>query len=141
MVGLGCGARSYTRAVHYSDDFAVGRTPIRGILEAWVDRPAASFTAAHHGIALDGEEQRRRWVIQSLGHADGLDRAAYAARFGTSVDHDFAAELAELRGQGLLTDDGERLAPTAEGFAWADCVGPWLYSREVRARMRELELR
>lgn len=141
MVGLGCGARSYTRAVHYSDDFAVSRRSVRGILEAWVERAAASFDQAHYGAHLDAAEQRRRYLIQSLGHADGLDRASYAARFGTTVEHDFPRELAELAGAELIAERDDRIVPTARGFAFADVVGPWLYSREVQRRMQEFELR
>ena len=34
MLGLGCGARSYTRALHYSREFAVGREGVTDILRA-----------------------------------------------------------------------------------------------------------
>jgi len=40
MVGLGCGARSYTRALHYSGEYAVGATGVREILAAYIAKAA-----------------------------------------------------------------------------------------------------
>ena len=40
MVGLGCGARSYTRGLHYSREYAVGAAAIRGILADYCARSA-----------------------------------------------------------------------------------------------------
>lgn len=38
MVGLGCGARSYTRGLHYSLDYAVGPKGIKGIIADYLAR-------------------------------------------------------------------------------------------------------
>lgn len=130
MVGLGCGARSYTTALHYSFDYAVGVRHVRGILDDYLSRPEEDFDAAEVGFALDGAEQRRRWLLKSLLRAEGLSATGYLARFGTAVDDDFPA-LARLRDAGYL--DGHRL--TAEGLARSDAIGPWLVSAGVRAAM------
>ncbi|MER7005746.1 STM4012 family radical SAM protein [Dactylosporangium sp. NPDC000555] len=130
MVGLGCGARSYTSALHYSFDYAVGVRQVRGILDDYLSRPEWDFDAAEVGFALDGTEQRRRWLLKSLLRAEGLDADRYLARFGTAVDDDFPA-LARLRDAGYL--DGHRL--TAEGLAHSDAIGPWLISAGVRTAM------
>ncbi|GAA2370916.1 STM4012 family radical SAM protein [Dactylosporangium salmoneum] len=130
MVGLGCGARSYTSALHYSFDYAVGVRPVRAIIEDYLARPEDDFAFAEVGFALDGAEQRRRWLLKSLLRAEGLDAGRYAARFGTGVDEDFPA-LARLRDAGYV--DGHRL--TAEGLAHSDAIGPWLISAGVRAAM------
>jgi coproporphyrinogen III oxidase-like Fe-S oxidoreductase len=130
MVGLGCGARSYTSALHYSFDYAVGVRHVRGILADYLSRPEEDFDAAEVGFGLDGAEQRRRWLLKSLLRAEGLDAARYLARFGTAVDDDFPA-LQRLRDAGHLA--GHRL--TAEGLAHSDAIGPWLTSAGVRAAM------
>ncbi|WP_433608646.1 STM4012 family radical SAM protein [Dactylosporangium sp. CA-139114] len=130
MLGLGCGARSYTRALHYSFDYAVGVAHVRGILADYLARPAADFDVAEVGFALDAAEQRRRWLLKSLLRAEGVDPAGYSARFGTSVDDDFPA-LAGLRDAGYA--EGHRL--TAEGLAHSDAIGPWLISAGVREAM------
>ena len=139
MLGLGCGARSYTRGVHYSTEWAVGARGVRDIIDRWVQREEADFAVADHGIVLDASEQRRRWLILSLLSDEGLDLAAYRARFGDPVDADFP-ELAELAPKGLAEQRGDILALTHTGLARADAIGPWLYSSEVRTRMAEYEL-
>ncbi|WP_433048570.1 STM4012 family radical SAM protein [Dactylosporangium sp. CS-033363] len=130
MVGLGCGARSYTTALHYSFDYAVSVRQVRGILDDYLARPESDFDVAEVGFALDAQEQRRRWLLKSLLRAEGLDAAAYRARFGTAADDDFPA-LERLRAAGYA--EGHRL--TADGLAHSDAIGPWLVSADVRAAM------
>ena len=70
--------------------------------------------------------------MKSLLRADGVSRAGYAERFGSTVDDDFP-QLLELAGSGHLDFDAVRL--TAEGLAYSDAIGPWLVSPGVRAAM------
>ncbi|SNQ47483.1 Oxygen-independent coproporphyrinogen-3 oxidase [Frankia canadensis] len=138
MVGLGCGARSYTSALHYSFEYAVGARQVRAIIDDYVratdvDRPRVGF-------ALDDDERRRRHLVQSLLQADGLDRAAYRARFGTAADAalDTSAELTGLAARGWLAEHGpSTLRLSAEGLARSDAVGPALFSPRVRALMTD----
>ncbi len=139
MVGLGCGARSYTRGVHYSSEWAVGARGVRDIIDRWVQRSDAELGVADYGFVLDAGEQRRRWLILSLLSDDGLDLAAYASRFGAPALAHFP-ELAELAPRGLATATPSTIQLTADGLARADAIGPWLYSDDVRTRMREYEL-
>lgn len=133
MVGLGCGARSYTTALHYSFDYAVGVSQVRAVLDDYLARPPEDFRYAEFGFRLDETEQRRRWLLKSLLRADGVDRAAYRARFGTSIAEDFP-QLKMLVDRGWAIDDGCRLTPA--GLARSDAIGPWLTSAEVREAMR-----
>ncbi|MFF6988888.1 STM4012 family radical SAM protein [Streptomyces sp. NPDC010273] len=138
MIGLGCGARSYTSALHYSFDYAVGMHEIRGIIDDYVT--TADFTRAEVGYRVDGHEARRRHLLQSLLQAEGLSVADYRARFGSSPDDDFGTELDRLTGRGWLTGPaGERLVLTPEGLAHSDAVGPELFSPEVRSAMAAYE--
>jgi oxygen-independent coproporphyrinogen-3 oxidase len=134
MVGLGAGARSYTRALHYSTEYAVGRSGVRAIIEEYVQRPEAELRRASYGFALDAGERRRRWVIQSLLLCEGLDRAAYRQTFGGDVLGDLP-QLDELLASGLATASPERLWLSADGIERSDAIGPWLASDAVRARM------
>jgi oxygen-independent coproporphyrinogen-3 oxidase len=133
MVGLGCGARSYTRRLHYSLDYAVRPGGVRAIIADYLARDAAQFAAADHGFELDAGEQRRRYLLQSVLHADGLDAARYAARFGTDPAADFP-ELETLADAGLFRYDAGSWRPTPLGLERADAVGPWFFSPAVRAR-------
>jgi oxygen-independent coproporphyrinogen-3 oxidase len=137
MVGLGCGARSYTSALHYSFDYAVDMRRIRGIVDDYVSRPAESFARAEVGRRMDADEARRRHLLQSLLQAEGMEVAGYTARFGTPPAEHFPAELAAFAGSGWL-DEGAapgRLRLSAEGLAHSDAVGPALFSPAVRAAM------
>jgi oxygen-independent coproporphyrinogen-3 oxidase len=141
MLGFGVGARSYTRALHYSEDWAVGNASIKDIVGGWIERSDESFAVARHGIELDADEQRRRWLIQSLLQREGLALAEYQRRFASSAFADFADELEQLCAHGLLDHQDDHLRPTARGLEWADAIAPWLYSEAVRAASREFELR
>ncbi len=141
MLGFGVGARSYTRTLHYSDAWAVGAAGVRSIVADWIARSDAQLAQAWYGIELDGEEQRRRWLIQSLLQHEGLVLADYQARFGSDALSDFATQLNGLLEHGLLVRAPQCLQPTPRGLEWSDAIGPWLYSAVVREASREFELR
>lgn len=138
MVGLGCGARSYTRTLHYSSEYAVGVNGIHGIIESY--SKCANFTLAGYGFYLSTDEERRRFVIKSLLRADGLELGSYLQRFGGSVLEDFP-QLAELSSEGLASVDSETLKLTEAGLELSDAIGPWLYSDNVHELMMLYELR
>ncbi|GIJ43193.1 coproporphyrinogen III oxidase [Virgisporangium aliadipatigenens] len=130
MVGLGCGARSYTRALHYSFDYAVSVREVRGVLDDYLNRRPEEFAFAEYGFALDAGEQRRRWLLKSLLRAEGVDADAYRRRF-----REDPPALPELVERGWATGDGTRLTP--QGLAHSDAIGPWLVSDAVRHAMAE----
>ena len=139
MIGLGPGARSYTTALHYSTPWAVTRAAVARIVEDWTQTDTTRFAHAWHGIHLTEEEQRRRFVIMSLLHAEGLDLDAYEWRFQSSVFTDLPG-LHELVDDELaviaMGDDSEVLCLTSAGFERSDAIGPWLVSEKVARRMR-----
>ncbi|GLX01180.1 STM4012 family radical SAM protein [Microtetraspora sp. NBRC 16547] len=141
MVGLGCGARSYTRDLHYSYEYAVSARHVRAIIDEYVRLPRAEFEVANVGFRMDDEDLRRRHVVQSLLQADGLSRADYLKRFGTDVFADFDEELTRFAGEGWLEVDDHLLRLTAEGLAHSDAVGPALFSGLVRKLMDGYEER
>lgn len=139
MVGLGAGARSYTERVHYCTEYAVGRRGVAAILEDFVERDDAAHRHAQYGIRLQLEEQKRRHVILSLLTEEGIDPTFYRRRFQTDVFEDFPQISTLLEADLAARDSAVRL--TARGLERSDAIGPWLYSRDVRARMQEYELR
>lgn len=146
MIGLGCGARSYTAALHYSFDYAVSTHEVRGIIDAYT--ATQDFSRAEIGFRLSEDERRRRHLLQSLLQAEGLDEAEYASKFGSHAREDFARELGLLRERGLLAEApvasspaAARLRLTPEGLAWSDAIGPMLFSDPVRAAMRAYALK
>ncbi|MGC5038623.1 STM4012 family radical SAM protein [Streptomyces sp. DT190] len=138
MIGLGCGARSYTAGLHYSFDYAVGMQEIRAIIDDYV--AATDFSHAEVGYAMDAHEARRRHLLQSLLQAEGLRLDDYRARFGVAPADDFGPELAAFAERGWLADgDSETLRLSPEGLAHSDAVGPALFSPAVRAAMAAYE--
>ncbi len=131
MVGLGPGARSYTRELHYSTEYAVGQTGVRRIIESFAD---LAYHEAGYGIRLDRREQKRRFLIKSLLRVEGVSAELYRARFGTDVwtDHPQLRELGSLL---------EELRLTPAGLERSDTIGPWLYSAAVEARMEGYQLK
>ncbi|MFC5813703.1 STM4012 family radical SAM protein [Nonomuraea harbinensis] len=129
MVGLGCGARSYTSRLHYSFEYAVGARQVRAIIDDYVSRD--DFGVANVGFVLSAAERGRRHLIQSLLQVEGLDRGFYRARFGTDVLDDFP--LDRFGDRLVLEPSVVRL--TAEGLAYSDGIGPALFSPEVKALM------
>lgn len=144
MLGLGPGARSYTQALHYSSDYAVGRSSIVQIVQEFSSRDDAHMSYAHYGVRLEIEDQQRRYLIKSLLRSDGLDRAAYRERFGEDCLTQWP-QLGELIEHGMATfepEDGAAealLRPTLKGLEWSDAIGPWLYSEDMRHRMAEFD--
>jgi oxygen-independent coproporphyrinogen-3 oxidase len=134
VIGLGCGARSYAPSLHYSAEYAVGRAGVLAILEDYVARPQAAFAAADYGIVVEEREQRRRFLLLSLMQHTGVDRNAYAHRFGGEAADDFP-ELTVLARRGLATLEASAITLTTAGLERSDVIGPWLYSADMRRRM------
>lgn len=139
MVGVGCGARSYTQRLHYSREYAVSATGVRAILDDYGQRDAASFRDANYGFWLDDEERKRRFLIQSLLQSAGLSFDAYCAQFESAALDD-VEQLQELAALELATDDGKYLRLNDAGLERADVIGPWLASARVVDQMTEFAL-
>jgi oxygen-independent coproporphyrinogen-3 oxidase len=138
MIGLGCGARSYTSTLHYSFDYAVSMREIRGIIDDYT--ATEDFSHALHGRRVDEDEARRRHLLQSLLQAEGLPVAEYRLRFGSDPYDDFRSEIGTLAAREWLADrDEDRLRLSAEGLAHSDAIGPEFFSPAVRDAMAAYE--
>jgi oxygen-independent coproporphyrinogen-3 oxidase len=137
MVGLGCGARSYTTSLHYSFEYAVGARHVRAIIDDFTRE--TDFGTARVGFSLNEDERRRRHLIQSLLQAEGLHRGDYRERFGTEAASDF--DLTEFRERGWLEENATVLRLTPEGLAHSDSIGPALFSPRVSGLMTSYEAR
>lgn len=142
MVGLGAGARSYTQGLHYASSYAVDRASTRRIIEDYIAQTPEQRRHAHHGFVLNADEQRRRYLIQSLLTLPGLDSTLYQQRFGSSLWTDWpllqellTLGLAECVPAGAEADAPPLLRLTAQGVAQSDIIGPWLMSPQVKALM------
>jgi coproporphyrinogen III oxidase-like Fe-S oxidoreductase len=140
MVGLGCGARSYTRDLHYSFDYAVSVAGVRAVIADYLRQSSDDLAHAEVGYRLDGAEQRIRWLVKTLLRVEGCDRSAWRDRFGSELDTDLP-QLAGLAERGWLVENAETVSLTEDGLAHSDAVGAVLTSPAVAAAMREYPLR
>ncbi|MFD0590223.1 STM4012 family radical SAM protein [Paenibacillus sp. GCM10027627] len=132
MIGLGCGARSYTQGVHYATRYGVSRSATESIIEDYVS--ASDYTKADYGFILDGDESRRRFILKAILHIEGLEMRAYKERFGTNPLEDYP-ELEKLALTGLAVAEEGIFRLTPEGLAHSDAIGDWLISPHVRSLM------
>jgi len=138
MIGLGPGARSYTRSFHYSTDFAVSRASVMAVLAAYVQKTKAAFGQASNGIELTVADQQLRYLLKSLLRTEGLDRTRFRSLYAADPLEVFPT-LKTLENSGLITCDATRITPTAAGLERSDAIGPWLYAPDVAERMRTFE--
>ena len=113
MLGLGCGARSYTRELHYSTPYAVGSSGVGRILRDY--QQEQDFGQARFGYRLDPDEQRRRTALLDLLSEEGLNLEAYP-------------EFRSL----LHPDEVDHGRLTALGRERADEIGPRFFSPQVQ---------
>ena len=136
MVGLGAGARSYTRSVHYSSEYAVGRTGVLEIIRGYLGQDDSEFDRVDYGFELDVKEQQRRYILKSLLRADGLALCDYRNYFGSEARSDFP-QLDELLESDLALVVNGTLQLLPAGLDLSDAIGPWFYSDSVKQKIVE----
>lgn len=141
MIGLGCGARSYTRDMHYSFDYAVDATQVRAIIDDFVERSIDQFRYAECGIVMTDDERRRRHLLQSVLQAQGMPIEDYLQRFGVRPQQHFGSVLDRWCDRGWLEADDALLRLTDEGLAHSDALGPEVFSPDVAVAMSAYERR
>jgi oxygen-independent coproporphyrinogen-3 oxidase len=138
MVGLGAGARSYTRALHYSTPWRMVARNIRGMVEEYGAKMRANDIGVSYSFALDADERRRRFVIQSLLF-DGLEVPAFRREFAVCPREVYADLWEALLAEGCVRDDGTHIRLGPRGIRHADIVGQLFFSERVRRLMDEYE--
>src|SRR5262249_16878956 len=135
MLGLGCGARSYTSRLHYSSRFAVESAGVHALLDDWMRRTEDDFLTADWGGRLSTDDRRRRFVIQSLLIRAGLAIGDYCRLFSDDLLASFP-ELDQLTNVGLVErcEDVWKLTPL--GLELSDIIGPSFYSSRCRSRLK-----
>jgi oxygen-independent coproporphyrinogen III oxidase len=137
-VGLGCGARSYTRSLHYSYDYAVDSKEVKNILNRYIANH--EFESIDYGFELDLEEQKRRYLLLSLLSNEGLDMKAYRDRFSTLATDDFKL-LNTCQEEGLITIANQTICLTESGLERSDAIGSMLFSDSVKTLMQQYQIK
>jgi oxygen-independent coproporphyrinogen III oxidase len=127
MLGLGCGARSYTTRLHYSSPFAVESAAVAALIDAWIRQDDADFRVAKWGCRLSEDDRRRRFLLQSLLTAAGVDERRFESVFGTAPLEAFPV-LHEWTEIGLVDRESGTIRLTPLGLERSDAIGPSLYA-------------
>jgi oxygen-independent coproporphyrinogen-3 oxidase len=91
-------------------------------LDEWRRRLEQGGLAWSEQARLEPDAERREALYLGLRRIDGVDLAAYAARYGAEPGHWFADELGELGARDLIETRGGCLRLTARGRLFADEV-------------------
>jgi oxygen-independent coproporphyrinogen-3 oxidase len=124
-LGLGSSAHSFRRLADGSAErFSSLRSVDRYFAASAAARPGPSdpLLAAYERLPADALAREALWLGLRLLDR-GIDRSAYAARFGFDPLARFHAEFARLVDDGLVAIDGDRLRLTPRGALFADEVG------------------
>lgn len=140
MIGLGSGARSYTRNYHYSYEYAVSSHEVKGIIKDYLTTTQDQFKFANYGFYLDQDEQKRRYVIQSILQSDGLNLKSYQDRFGSDVCNDLP-QLNQLIGDQLAYQKDDIILLNDHGMEQSDRIGTLFYSEQVKNLMQSYQMR
>lgn len=133
MIGIGAGARSYTKELHYSTDYAVDRKVIKNIIANYSDTD--DFNTISYGIRLSNWEQKTRFVIKSITDGGKLSPELYQHRFGTDVFQEFEI-LQVLLDEKWLMKEQENYTLSLKGMCYEDVIGPALYSDNIKSLMK-----
>jgi oxygen-independent coproporphyrinogen-3 oxidase len=127
LLGLGGGARSYSRELHYRNtyDSRNGRT---ALLE-YMRNIEAGRHSVESGVFLTGDERARQYAI---GHMRCLDDRKYKELFGLGVEEKFPELYAEMFRLELVERDGPILRLTQEGLLFRDLLGRHMFSPEAK---------
>jgi oxygen-independent coproporphyrinogen-3 oxidase len=87
-------------------------TSTQRLPERWRERAAKGESAFADFTAIDDADAAREHLLMNLRLAEGIDLAAYDARWRTRPS---AEKIAPLMEQGFLRQDGDRLIATPQG--------------------------
>lgn len=137
-LALGCGGRSYLGNLHFCTPYGITQKDCLRQLEDYEN--TTDFEKITHGICLEPEELRRRWVIRHLLIQPGLEMGRYREQFGTEAKEDFPI-LMQWKEAGYLyealEDTKSYLTLTEKGMELSDYLGPQFISAKVDKLMKE----
>jgi oxygen-independent coproporphyrinogen-3 oxidase len=136
MIGIGAGARSYTKNLHYSTNYAVTRKATKDIIAQYSNSPR--FDKVNYGIELNKDERIKRYLIKSLIDGGKLNREAFKIEFDTDLNQlDLFNLLFEKK---WLMESDNHYHLSEEGMEREDMIGPLLFSKQVLKLMEEYKL-
>lgn len=137
MIGIGAGARSYTKNLHYSTNYAVTRKATKAIIHAYSLKD--NFDTVNYGFYLNEEEQMRRFLIKSLIDGGALYPEVFKQQFGK--DCFSLANVQRLLQEGWLEPKANYWQLSEAGMEMEDAIGPMFFSKNVKKKMQAFEFK
>lgn len=136
-LALGCGGRSYLGNLHACTPYATTQAGALKELKHFIEEQ--DHTIIRHGILLNEDEMKRRYVIRNLLILPGLSKEDYRQRFSREVREDFPLLNQWIR-DGYAANNGDFFSLTDSGLGLSDYLGPQLISEAVRTAMNQWEV-
>ncbi|MBI2393798.1 MAG: radical SAM protein [Deltaproteobacteria bacterium] len=133
-LGLGLGAQSFTHTTISYADGAVGKN-----LLPYLRSVDAGRLPLQDLYDLPRTHMMAKFVAVSFYFGE-IDRAAFAAKFGVTLDDAFPDELAFVRSRGLMVDDRRALGLTPEGARHFNGVIALFFAPSVQRYLLERPL-
>lgn len=91
---------------------------------AYLRRVLAGQSPTAEWEELSAEDRAREALVLGLRRLDGVRRGEFAGRFGHTVDALAGDALGRFANEGLLSDDGDRVALSRAGLFVSDAIWP-----------------
>lgn len=92
----------------------------------WLRRVLAGQSPVAESETLSPEARARETLVLGLRRLEGVNREAFFARTGHSLDTLGGRPLVDFVARGLLADDGKTVRLTREGLMVSDAIWPYL---------------
>lgn len=136
MIGVGCGARSYTSRIHYCREYFEKDENVKRALEKYI--AGENVGQVYYGIVPSESDWQRRALMRGLLNVRGVERKKYQKLFG-HMPEDIFPQLKELEQLGFVSIDENFVRLTATGLMYSDSIGNLFISPEVRKRMDDFD--
>jgi oxygen-independent coproporphyrinogen-3 oxidase len=128
QLGVGLSARSRLGATIYRNHVD---------LDIYLERVERGRSPVEEVFPLCEEDRKIRFIAQTLGDGQPLERTAYERSFGRSFDDDFGEGSRRLRDAGLVADTGDQISLTETGKLVYDLAMLAFYPRHTREWLAE----
>jgi oxygen-independent coproporphyrinogen-3 oxidase len=123
LIGFGVGARSYVTNIHYRNIYDVQR-PKKAITD-YISCVASGRKPIESAVALNQDEQLRRYVIYNLEHLDTQDMHT---RFGVIFSEVFPDQYNDLLLHSLIEELNGVIVLTEKGLRFRDLIAKAFFS-------------
>ncbi len=106
-------------------------------LDAWRGQVERDESPVAEVFDLDAQDRRIRFLGQSLGDGQPLDRSAWISAFGMPIEAEFGPVIERLRAADLLADAGTTIVLTDTGKLVHDLVTLAFYPPRTQAWLAE----